>query len=237
MVLKGLVTDVRNLRKNSQIHQTEMYDHQAPEFYVAMPEKDLASLQHVARTGTGTDSVDGPGEHDKPGHGICDIYQLRKSDGAMQKIAIHQDVYNLSASTIAKATWIQVTRDKFGTWWALTPGSGSNPRIMFQLLQVNCVSFTARAIVLYRSKGASYPDKMSIVKVCDPSRRFFIGASAALVGSIGFAEEFDFDCDTTSTGTSTSSTEEDTGTGTGTSDEASETSWIVYSLPASDLSC
>lgn len=118
-VLKEFINEARSKRINSQIRQDDIGDHQAPEFYVAKPETTIPGLTASGLPVAGTDAVDGPGDGDVPGTAICNIYQLRKSDGTMQKIAIHQTVYNIASGAIDADTWIQVTRDKFGNWWAL----------------------------------------------------------------------------------------------------------------------
>lgn len=146
IVLKDVIREVKNRRIPSPHVYVEQPSHQSPEFYLARPESSIPALVVKSRTGTatssgtGTDSPDPPGEGDTPGSGTADIYQLRQSDGTMQKIAIHQTVYNISSSVL-KDEWIEVNRDKFGTWWALTPGASSEI-VNFTINFAHCGSTT-----------------------------------------------------------------------------------------------
>ena len=79
----------------------ENTDHQAPEVYAA-----LAPTGGIpARVGT------------TPGSADCTIYQV-SGDTLKAVYEFAQKVYNLNTSAVAAATYLAVTRDKYGTWLA-----------------------------------------------------------------------------------------------------------------------
>jgi len=63
-----------------------------------------------------------------PSFNTCDIYHLEDGDlgKELMPAGFTENVYNLSVNPIAGGTWVQVTKDKFGTWWAET-AVGGNP--------------------------------------------------------------------------------------------------------------
>lgn len=92
----------------------------SPETYLALATTGIPALTSSG-TGSGTFS-----DSDLPGSAECQIYQV--VDGELLDTGNTETVYNNSRSDIT-ADWIQIHRDKFGTWWAI-PSVVSNVQIV-----------------------------------------------------------------------------------------------------------
>ncbi len=112
-----------------QIGGLDDNDHPAPESYVAFtPDSGIPALDHaLLPTGTGTTALG----DDVPGAAPCRIFRVlgdwETGDDHMYPVNIFPvTVYNLSDTAIPGNTWIVITRDKAGYWWALAGGGGGS---------------------------------------------------------------------------------------------------------------
>lgn len=245
LFLKEQIGYLKQLRINSQIREPVVDTYNAPETYIALPEQCQGILGLTRYTGTGT-AGDPPGtaghktgtgtsscltsahEWDIPGSGLCDIYKIRASDGKLEKVGNSVTVWNLSESDIAK-DWIVVTRDKFGRWVPLTPGG--SVRVIFQIISLDCANGVALCEVIYVSQGGGSVKPGQVIKVCDLCGTFFIGSYNILIGAMGWAEQFQgYKCKGPDTGTSTS-------TYSHPFDLAPDSSWIVYQMCGTGVTC
>lgn len=98
-------------------------EHPGSEIYVACtPSTGLPALTQDVGTSTSTTSC---GEGDKPGSATCKIFRLIQGSSGYLLYEVSQltrVVYNLSANAIGAHEWILVAKDKFGHWYAVTPG-------------------------------------------------------------------------------------------------------------------
>lgn len=69
-----------------------------------------------------TPGLGSPGPNDQPGSAVCDIYY--EQGGKFVDLGITQRVYNFSTTALPQQ-WMLVTKDKNGTWYAITGGGGS----------------------------------------------------------------------------------------------------------------
>ncbi len=108
--------------------------HQAPEVYIALPPitgiPALTRGNLVVGTGTGSGTAHhvgtspDPGELDLPGVALCTLAMIINVDSSTPQITELNEVgqvtvYNLSETALGY-DWIQVHRDKFGRWLAVT---------------------------------------------------------------------------------------------------------------------
>ena len=110
----------------------------APETYLALtPSAGIAALDPGAsETGTGTSTA---AYDDAPGFAECRVFRVNGYGAAavLQPVdGLTRDVYNVSEDEIAGDTWILVTRDKFGTWFALKGGAGAGDTIAVDVVHV-----------------------------------------------------------------------------------------------------
>ncbi len=144
LVLKEIVARVRGSLTNPQSRPGfELEGHQAPEVYIARtPEDGIDGI--TEESGSSSGSIAGAG--DAPGCADCDIYRI-VNDGSecgslVPVSSLFKRVYNLSSTAIAGDTWVQVHRDKYGHWLAITGGGGEGfPETRF----VKCVVTTPTA--------------------------------------------------------------------------------------------
>lgn len=128
MILKQVVKEFRNKRKNNPTTNTFQQIHYAPEVYIAYPPSGgIPPLERAADTGT---SVPGTaaGDYDRPGSAECDIYRIIKDANDIPELLpvtdVSRTVYNLTTTRISQ-DWISIKRDKWGSWLADTGGSGT----------------------------------------------------------------------------------------------------------------
>ncbi len=96
----------------------------SPDLYLALPLTGITALEDA---GTGTAA----GAGDVPGSGDCDIYQVVPTVTGTELIStgFSLTVYNNSRSSIG-TDWVQIQRDKFGTWWAIPTAIASDQIIL-----------------------------------------------------------------------------------------------------------
>lgn len=111
------------------------------------PERGSAWVEHeeiitaetlVARTPSegipGLVENDPTGNGDQPGVNDCLVFKVVPPDSLdptdpeeMNQIGVqYKRVYNMSTSAIPGDQWILIERDKFGKWWVVEPGAGSD---------------------------------------------------------------------------------------------------------------
>jgi hypothetical protein len=123
-VLREVIRANLSTRQNPPIAKTsDDLGAQSPEVYVALPPS--GGIPGLTRVGTDTDPD--PAAGDTPGSATCDIYKLKK-DGTLTIAFKDRKIYNF-AETSVNFDWILVTRDKFGTWWAIV-GAGEDEEIL-----------------------------------------------------------------------------------------------------------
>jgi hypothetical protein len=88
-------------------------DHQGPEVYVAKAQADgIPALTPASGTG--------PGDLDKPGKGVIDIYQLLEDTVDVpelrQTTGLIKTAYNLTQTAIIEDDWLLAMRTKYGKW-------------------------------------------------------------------------------------------------------------------------
>lgn len=118
--IQELLADKRN-RRNPLRTQHPGETSQSPEVYIARtPYAGIPALALEPGTASGQ-------ENDQPGYADCTIYQIL-NEGSVPSLeqtgAIPKRVYNLSESSLPGDTWVVAVRDKFGSWFALTPVGG-----------------------------------------------------------------------------------------------------------------
>lgn len=136
-LLKEVIRDRKAGRVNgaSKSKQDSGYrentDHQAPEVYAA-----LAPAGGIpARVGT------------TPGSADCEIYQV--SGGVLKAVyEFAQTVYNINTTSVTGATYLAVTRDKYGTWLAGPGGGGDTLRhgIVREICDQDCNTYVVEIV-------------------------------------------------------------------------------------------
>lgn len=91
----------------------------SPECYLAYPQS-AAGIPGLSSGSTGTSD-------DIPGSAECDIFQV--VDGEIIDAGFSLTVYNLSIANLTQ-DWIQIQRDKFGTWWAIPTAAVANQIVL-----------------------------------------------------------------------------------------------------------
>lgn len=130
-VLKELIAWKKNQppsRRIRQIGEDEPRIVQTPDVYIALPPSEGIPPLIRSTSGTGTGSDQNPGENDQPGTAMCTLAMIVGTDNLSPEIHELNEVgqvlvYNVSPTTV-DYDWIQVHRDKFGRWMAITPGGG-----------------------------------------------------------------------------------------------------------------
>lgn len=110
----------------------------APETYLALtPDAGIAALDPGAsETGTGTSTAS---YDDAPGHAECRVFRVTGygTSAVLQPVSgLTKVVYNVSEDDIPGSTWILVTRDKFGQWFALFSSGGAGDSIAVDVVHV-----------------------------------------------------------------------------------------------------
>lgn len=191
-ILRKVVELNRNIVQNSTNRPNTQFldgdDSMAPEVYIALPPSGgIPALDSIT---VGTSSDNPPAEGDRPGHAVCNIYQI--VDGELKLISgITRTVYNLSESEIAQ-DWILIQRDKFGRWLPSQGGSGGTgvQTIRFRITDpANCELCTSIAEVISRPYGVSSVEEESggLVTILDRAGCFLNEPIDSLVGRIGYA--------------------------------------------------
>lgn len=95
----------------------------APETYVALtPSTGIPALNRSGTTGT--DTPDPDALDDVPGSAQCNVYRCYSVLGVRRLRRVGQlkrTVLNLGPLALAGNVFVLITRDKFGTWYALGP--------------------------------------------------------------------------------------------------------------------
>lgn len=116
-LLQQVIDSMRQEPRRVSRAQPRPEPHQAPEVYVARtPNGGIGGLQEQAGTGIA----------DRPGYADCNLYKIVEVSGAPQMMPISglfRRVYNLSHEAMGGRRWVAVSRDKFGNWLALLPGT------------------------------------------------------------------------------------------------------------------
>jgi hypothetical protein len=108
--------NVPNLESETELVSvsTDVYVARTPA--TGIPKLQLGPGSAKPETGTGS------GYGDMPGSAQCIIYRLTDArPQKLQRVFYDVPVYNLSRIAVAGSSWALVARDKFGTWWIVSP--------------------------------------------------------------------------------------------------------------------
>lgn len=139
--LQQMLTWFKQRRTNLQSRSPLDLPGRSSDTYIAVV-PDIGGIPPLTTpgTGTGTGFFDPDTNRDNPGFAECDIFQVVDiGDGfpTIEPLGFSLTVYNLSRSVIGR-DWILVTRDKFGTWVAISGGGGTcesqNAKMMFTII-------------------------------------------------------------------------------------------------------
>lgn len=114
LILRSMIREfsggARNAPQRNVLRTLDEDNPQAPECYIALASQGIPACE--GSTGTaGPDFIEG----DQPGAADCEIFRI--IDDSLVSTGLTKRVFNLS-STAIDAGWIQVSRDKFGSWIA-----------------------------------------------------------------------------------------------------------------------
>lgn len=118
--LREMMREYKGRRQNTPSRTDGDDKFMAPEVYVArVPAGGIPAIDEgYTGTGTGTGST----LPDSPGSAVCAVYRVvvdaAGTSALIRVFDLNKVVYNMSSHVVSGASWILVTRDKFGYWFA-----------------------------------------------------------------------------------------------------------------------
>jgi hypothetical protein len=139
-VLKQLVRwfqgDIVSTRMRANEGSIDHQEHQAPEMYVGRTtDQGIPGLTGDIGIGTGKGEYTGTSQDPSkayayPGEGQCTVYQLLNLNGKKTLVKVAMDpltVYNLCKQPIPGDVFVELVRDKYGAWYAISCEHGGAP--------------------------------------------------------------------------------------------------------------
>lgn len=121
-LLRTLLDGAKNRVQNPRLPTLPVPPRNGRGMFIALPQTQIPPLEEFGSADIGTSgSSQESGDADIPGSALCELFRL-VDDGLYSLGGRLERVYNISRNTI-EIDWIQVHQDKFGVWWAITPGS------------------------------------------------------------------------------------------------------------------